>query len=184
MSDTYNLQVTFDVTQPEDRVDWAFIGPNGVVPPGHGASNGDYVLASGNQLSLSVIAVNPLHSAASVTITGCHLITKPLLFTAALDSQGRAGTYPYPSPFHGPDETPSQGAVVDFGQSPRFAIQGSQQVPWNSSVIQTCANQGEWELQFFMTAKIETPGREPLVAYRVFRFDPECQIGTGALPPR
>jgi hypothetical protein len=118
-----------------------------------------------------------------VQVIDSHLMCKPRLFSAMANAE-HAGKYPYPSPFFDPAlELAGQGGTVSFGTGPGplgFALDEVGTQKWTSPVTYTCINQGSWSLRFSMTVAIT---RGSAVTYRVFTFDPECQIGTGALPP-
>jgi hypothetical protein len=182
------LVVSFDIDQEGQRLDWYFEDAHGnPIPVDQGKETGIFPLLQDNVIGTRVEVSGCTPTPDKVAIINCHLITRPTLFSARQIKQSSldpsyAGTYPYPSPFFIPENSEGgEGATVSFGTG--VATMGDEPgtMAWTSKSSYRCVNQGRWNLFFIMTAAISRDGK---TSYRVFSFDPECQVGTGAVPPR
>lgn len=175
---TNYLKVTFDISQESEKLNWVFLDADR--QPMHkadGAETGLYVFEGGESLGLNVVANSYKEELLGVHIIDCHLIHRPILHAKSVHPD-LAGEYPYPSPFFDPTAmVDGQGATSSFGHG---VGQGSaRQMTWNSPIELNYRNQGRWHTAFILTVAIQT---RKGTSYRVFYFDPECQVGTGAVP--
>ncbi len=177
---SYYLMVSFDICQESERLDWTFLdADHQPVKPATGLETGQFVFDAGDAMRLNVVANSYQGQLTSVHIIDCHLMHRPVMFSKRGNASHLAGTYPYPSPFFNPSTMVNgQGATFSFGQGQ--ALGTPVQMSWDSEAALIIRNQGRWEISFVMTVAIETAkGLE----YRVFSFDPEGQVGSGATPP-
>jgi hypothetical protein len=172
------LMVSFDINQESEKLNWSFLdAERRPIPKDTGLETGLFVFKAGDTFELNVVAKSYDNELSNVHIIDCHLITRPILHSKRVQPQ-IAGEYPYPSPFFDPDTyLEGQGATASFGNG---AASGSPAVmSWDSPQQLTCRNEGRWQTSFIMTVAIETGSG---LEYRVFSFDPETQVGTGAVP--
>lgn len=177
---SYYLSVNFDIGQESEQLDWIFLdAEHRPIKPSTGLETGQFVLDANDTLRLNVVANSYQEQLSAVHIIDCHLIHRPVMFSKRGNPARLAGSYPYPSPFFNPHTMANgQGATCSFGRGQASGTLA--RMSWDSEVALTILNKGRWELSFVMTVAIETAkGLE----YRVFSFDPETQVGTGATPP-
>jgi hypothetical protein len=164
------LNVEFDVEQDSQRLAWSFNGPQGrIARTGAGVETGLLAFNPGDTVAVSIVANSYSRQLESARIIDCHLITRPVLNSW---TEPTPGQYPLPSPFFGQG---SAGAVTSFlpvsGMSPTASQQSF------TGQILHVVNPGRWQTSFVMTVAITTTGGR--TTYRVFTFDPECQVSTG-----
>lgn len=175
---TNYLRVSFDINQESERLNWTFLdAEHQPMRKPDGQETGLFVFEAGETIRLNVVANSYLGTLSGVHIIDCHLISRPILHSKRVHPE-IAGEYPYPSPFFDPLATlDGQGATSSFGHG--AALGSARSMSWDSEVELVYRNEGRWQTAFIMTVAIETTtGLE----YRVFGFDPECQVGTGAVP--
>jgi hypothetical protein len=180
IKNSYYLMVSFDICQESERLDWTFLdSEHQPVQKSTGLETGQFVFDANDTMRLNVVANSYLNQLTSVHIIDCHLVHRPVMFSSRGNPAQLAGRYPYPSPFFNPATMVNgQGATFSFGQGQASGT--ASQMSWDSDVALTILNQGRWQISFTMTVAIETAkGLE----YRVFSFDPEGQVSTGAIPP-
>jgi hypothetical protein len=179
MSDNnYFLMVSFDICQESEKLNWAFLNSeHQPVEKSKGVETGLFVFEAGETMRLNVVANSYLDELVGVHIIDCHLINRPIMYSRRVTPHV-AGEYPYPSPFFDPAEPLNgQGATSSFGHG---EAQGSRmKMTWDSDVELIYRNKGRWQMSFIMTVAIE---RANNLEYRVFSFDPEANVGTGAIP--
>jgi hypothetical protein len=172
------LMVSFDIDQESEQLNWSFLDAEGrpIVRP-KGQETGTIAFKAGDAIALQVVAYSYKKALRGAHIIDCHLMTRPLLYSKRQNPEF-AGEYPYPSPFFNPaTQLDGQGATASFGNG---ATAGTpSRMSWSSPVVMLCLNEGRWDTSFIMTVAIETADG---LDYRVFAFDPECQVGTGAMP--
>jgi hypothetical protein len=169
------LSVSFDVQQISQRLDWQFTRDGTPVPFGTGANTGLLPFTEGDKFSLIVTGNSHNAVLQSLAITQCHLVCRPILYSKHAHL-GSAGSYPPPSPFNG------TSAVIDFlPQGPGASASGNASaMQWPAPGIFSCNAVGRWEMSLILTAQIAlNPSAGPYDTYRVFTFDPECEVGTG-----
>jgi len=179
MSDNkYYLMVSFDINQESEKLNWAFLdSEHQPLEKSKGVETGLFVFEAGETMRLNVVANSYLEELVGVHIIDCHLVNRPILYSRRLTPHV-AGEYPYPSPFFDPAEPLNgQGATSSFGHG--AARGGPMKMAWDSDVELIYRNMGRWQMSFIMTVAIE---RANGLEYRVFSFDPEAQVGSGAGP--
>jgi hypothetical protein len=175
MNQGFILEVSFDVQQISQRLRWNFRLQKQTVPPGTGANTGQLAFECGDTIALAVTGNSHNSLLASLSITQCHLVTRPLI-NSMHAHLGLAGDYPAPSPFT------ESAAVADFiGTSgPGEASGTATSMCWTPAIELDCINPGRWEMSLILTAHITlTSDAGEYTAHRVFSFDPECEVGTG-----
>lgn len=176
MSDkNYYLMVSFDICQQSEKLNWTFLdSEHQPLEKSKGVETGLFVFNTGERMRLNVVANSYLEELVGVHIIDCHLITRPILYSKRAAPE-LAGEYPYPSPFFDPAELINgQGATASFGHG--AAQGGRMKMTWDSDVELIYRNKGNWQMSFIMTVAIE---RADGLAYRVFSFDPEANVGDG-----
>ncbi|WP_323142403.1 hypothetical protein [Massilia phyllosphaerae] len=176
MSDkNYYLMVSFDICQQSEKLNWTFLdSEHQPLEKSKGVETGLFVFNTGERMRLNVVANSYLEELVGVHIIDCHLITRPILYSKRAAPE-LAGEYPYPSPFFDPAELINgQGATASFGHG--AAQGGRMKMTWDSDVELIYRNKGNWQMSFIMTVAIE---RANGLAYRVFSFDPEANVGDG-----
>lgn len=179
MSDKkYFLMVSFDINQESEKLNWAFLdSEHQPLEKSKGVETGLFVFEAGETMRLNVVANSYLEELVGVHIIDCHLVNRPILYSRRLTPHV-AGEYPYPSPFFDPAEPLNgQGATSSFGHGEAHG--GPMKMLWDSDVELIYRNMGRWQMSFIMTVAIE---RANGLEYRVFSFDPEAQVGSGAGP--
>lgn len=166
------LNVEFDIEQDSQRLVWSFNGPEGKIGrTDAGLESGLLAFQPGDTVTVSIVANSFSGRLESVSIIDCHLLTRPVLQSWA---EPAPGTYPLPSPFFVPGG--AAGSVTSFlpvsGNSPT-----ARQQRFTGTTLQV-ANPGRWQTTFVMTVAIGLANGG--TTYRVFTFDPECQVSTGA----
>jgi hypothetical protein len=165
------LTVVFDIDQDSQLLKWAFTA-DGQPISGDGVETGLLAFQQQDKISLVVHAKSKKGVLKQVEIQDCQMITSPLAITKREDPT-RAGEFPAPSPFG------AEAAVVSFGIG--IAEGSSTKAVWESGVVMECTNKGRWEMSLVMTTSISRTGDTPIaVERRVFSFDPELEVGTGA----
>jgi hypothetical protein len=166
------LTVDFDIHQISQRLNWAFEAPDQPpIPPGTGMNTGLIPFKQGDTMTLVVQgnSIDPgLPQLESLEIVDAYFITSPILYSKRAHPL-QAGEYPAPSPFQGRNAVISVGGGVASGTP--------SQMTWQADGALECRNLGRWEASLILTAKITTADG---VMHRVFSFDPECEVGTGA----
>lgn len=141
---------------------------------------GLFVFQAGDTLTLRVEANSYKKLLTSARIIDAQLITQPRTFCARMNPE-LAGKFPYPSPYFDPalplDE---QGAVTSFGTGD--ASGDASKMSWTSPLVQTYRNKGRYKTSFYLTVELSSSTKDTK-DYRVFYFDPECDVGSGAVPP-
>jgi hypothetical protein len=172
------LMVSFDINQESEKLNWSFLdAERRPISKKDGVETGLFVFEAGDTFELNVVAKSYDGQLSNAHIIDCHLITRPIMHSKRVHPK-IAGEYPYPSPFFDPDTwIEGQGATASFGGG--VASGSPALMSWDSPHKLTCRNEGRWQTSFIMTVAIETMGQ---LEYRVFSFDPETQVGTGAVP--
>jgi hypothetical protein len=175
----YFLMVSFDICQESERLDWTFLdAEHQPVQKSTGLETGQFLFEAKDRMRLNVVANSYQETLKGVHIIDCHLINRPVMYSKRGNPDHIAGKYPYPSPFFNPAAMLNgQGATSSFGQG---AATGTPlRMTWDSDIALTYLNKGRWQMSFIITVAIETANG---LEYRVFSFDPEAQVGTGAVP--
>lgn len=166
------LNVQFDIGQESQLLNWYFNDSHGKINPNAGGpKSGLLSFRPDDTLTLAVSADSSTGQLENVRVIDCSLITLPMLSTW---NKPNPGTYPLPSPFLTAEGEPS--AVVSFMPVKPGAASPKRQT--FSGQTFSMRNMGRWKLTFMLTVEItEISGA---TNYRVFTFDPECDVGTGA----
>lgn len=175
------ITASFDVNQTSDALTWTITNSGGSVDPGSGTLNGLYDLSAGDTVAVQACAtsVNP---SVGVIILECNLVSRPMLFPAG--GTGIPGTYPFPSPFFDVNGEPPLACTVNSVLPFVSLIPGPDGVQLFNSQALTVNCAGRWEISLLMTVAItKTVGASAVTNYRVFGFDPESDVTSGAVPP-
>lgn len=165
------LNVQFDVGQESQQLNWYFSDAHGKINPNAGGpKTGLLSFQPGDTLTLAISAESSAGQLESVGVIDCNLITLPMLATW---NKPNPGTYPMPSPFFQVGSGP--GSTVSF--MPVSASSATSKRQTFTGQTLTLNNLGRWKLTFMLTVAItEITGA---INYRVFTFDPECEVGNG-----
>jgi hypothetical protein len=166
------LNVQFDIGQASQQLNWYFSDARGKInPKAGGAKAGLLAFRIGDSLGLSISADSEAGQLQSVRVVDCTLVTLPLANPWEME---KPGYYPMPSPFYKVDG--SSGVMTSF--MPVTLAQASSRQHIFTGTPVTFTSLGRYKLTFMITVAItEANGA---TSHRVFYFDPECDVGTGA----
>jgi hypothetical protein len=177
------LRVSFDADQISDQLYWRLgDGDPGDLTRPDGAYAGALRFYPGESLQLQVSGGGTVISGfSSFQIVDCCFITRPQVVYC---EEGGKTRYAPPSPFL---QAPggSYPLALDFrahldeltGPDYRKVVQH-----WKRT-LDIGFSSGRWELSFNLTVRIMR-GADQGFDVRVFQFDPESEVGTGARPPQ
>jgi hypothetical protein len=173
------LRVSFDADQISDQLLWS-LDEGGLERP-DGAYAGALRFYPGQSLRLEVSGGATLISGfLSFQIVDCCFITRPQVVNCGAERRTR---YAPPSPFlqavggSFPLELDFSSRVAEREDlSYRKIVQS-----WKRT-LDIGQSSGRWELSFNITVRIVRADQNTEV--RVFQFDPESEVGTGARPPQ
>lgn len=165
------LNVQFDIGQESQQLNWYFSDSHGKINPNAvGPKTGLLSFRPGDTLTLAISAESSAGQLENVRVIDCNLITLPMLATW---NKPNPGTYPLPSPFFEPGS--GVGSTITFMPVNASSASAKRQTFTGQTV--TLNNLGRWKLTFMLTVAItEMTGA---TNYRVFTFDPECDVGNG-----
>jgi hypothetical protein len=178
------LLLAFDIDQESQRLNWSFQRDGHPEPKGDGLDTGMFGFKKGDIVTLLVVGKSYLGRQANLQILDSHYITRPILNSRTTHPKS-AGEYPLPSPFFGEQQDGHvHGACVSFGHGTAEVL--PEAMIWPSEKSFVCMVDGRWDTSFVMTTKISywTVDNEIVERFRVFTFDPETEVGTGAIPDR
>ncbi|HEY5798920.1 MAG TPA: hypothetical protein VIT92_01795 [Burkholderiaceae bacterium] len=167
------LAVNFDIDQESELLDWSFNEEGQqIVPQTQGLETGMLQLKKGDVLVAQITANSYKDALSAFEVIDCALINRPILNAWTLP---QPGTYPPPSPYFDP-ALEDTGGVSSMLPMQYGAASKAQQSCTGRSL--TVTDIGRWETAFVVTVAItRTDGTR---SNRVFAFDPETYVGTGA----
>jgi len=165
------LNVQFDIGQESQQLNWYFNDSHGKINPNTGGpKTGLLSFRPGDTLTLAISAESSDGQLENVSVIDCNLITLPMLATW---NTPNPGTYPLPSPCF--EAGSGVGSTVSFMPVTAGSPSAKRQTFTGKTVALN--NLGRWKLTFMLTVAItEVSGA---TNYRVFMFDPECDVGNG-----
>lgn len=171
------LIVRFDINQSSTQLAWQFLRNGLPIPDPDNAQTGLLSLDQNETVSVTVKAMSDDAELLGISILDCHVMTRPMLYSRRLHPEF-AGEFPLPSPFFD-ISVPTMGMGANTNLGGGAALGDSSAKLWQSAVPLVCLNLGHWDTSFMVTVAIERPTG---MDYRVFTFDPETQVGNGAVP--
>lgn len=176
-SQSATLSVRFDADQTSSLLQWTLHEPDGDPRQPSGTNAGALHFHQGESLTLEVIGGGSAESGfTSFQIIDCCIITTPLLVSCGAGLKTR---YARPSPF-----LQSVGAsypmALDFVSRLEPGDSGYRQITqsWKET-LDIGHSSGRWEISFNVTVMLFRGPADP-VEVRVFQFDPEGAVGSGA----
>ncbi|ELX09924.1 hypothetical protein Jab_2c20080 [Janthinobacterium sp. HH01] len=174
------LSVSFDADQSSSNLNWSLTEAGGNARPSRGAAAGAVQFYQGESVFLQVAGGAAASSDFSAfQIVECCLVTRPQMISCG---PGVPTRYATPSPF-----LQSLGASYVFEND--YTATVSEDTPGGYRTITQIWKRsldiehldGSWELSLNLTVRI-LRGQAALPELRVFRFDPEVQVGNGTRP--
>ena len=174
------LGIRFDVAQASDQLTWSLVPGNGNPLAEYGTGGGAVQLFQGEAVALEVVGSGAIdgHDGhfTSFQVIECCLITRPKVVVAGPDRETR---YAPPSPF-----LQSIGASFFFENDFSSGVRDEGNRRTITQVWKRWLNiahtNGSWEMSLNLTVRILRGTHATEV--RVFRFDPEVQVGNGTRP--
>lgn len=159
----------FDIDQASQQLNWYFSDSRGKINPKAGGLKSG--LLSGDTLGVAITVDSEAGQLLAARIVDCNMITLPRANTWEME---KPGYYPMPSPFYRTDG--GSGVITSFMPVTPGPATTHRQTFAGSPV--TIVNKGRYKLTFMITVAITDVSGA--TSHRVFYFDPECDVGTGA----
>lgn len=175
---TVTLIAMFDADQISSTLDHAFVSPNMNVDPTQGVRVGSVYLVHGQKLVVQVWGGGLKKLGFSrFEVQDCSILTTPQVTQLCT---GKPTLFAPPSPFIGQTVATNALKPLTFEQIERDDTPDYLRIKtqWTGSFTVGDVP-GRWELSFLITLKVFRGPEDKQGEYRVFSFDPECEVGGG-----
>ena len=176
-TEVVTLRISFDVDNDSPMLSWSMKVGDETISPYKGTYTGSVQFYAEDEVALVVVGHGRATSFKSFQVVDCCLVTVPQVVYRRV---GRPTRYAQPSPF-----------VQVAGASYMFSNDFSSHSVMNDEVrtveqhwketLNIASSLGRWDMSLVLTVKI-LRGLQDAPEVRVFRFDPETQVGNGTRP--